>query len=183
VRAAWAAIPAGSSPSTLATEYADMCRSWGTEALASFDRARMERLDELGRKLADAADGSIGTVFAGTRALPQADEIGARVALTMHVLRELRGAAHLVAVHASGLSPLQAILVSPAAPPRSGPEWADHLGWAGPFEAPTDEMRAARAEAERLTSKLLLPIYASLGAAELEEFAELAETTRNAIDM
>ena len=38
-------------------------------------------------------------------------------------------------------------------------------------------------EAERLTSKILLPTFGSLGADDLEEFAELIESTRNAIDM
>ena len=43
--------------------------------------------------------------------------------------------------------------------------------------------REARAEAERLTSRILLPIYGSIGDTALDEFAELVETTRNAIDM
>jgi hypothetical protein len=38
-------------------------------------------------------------------------------------------------------------------------------------------------EAERLTSRILLPIYGSIGDSDLDEFAELVETTRNAIDM
>jgi hypothetical protein len=38
-------------------------------------------------------------------------------------------------------------------------------------------------EAERLTSRILRPIYGSIGDDELAEFAELVETTRNAIDM
>jgi hypothetical protein len=38
-------------------------------------------------------------------------------------------------------------------------------------------------DAERLTSKIVEPAYASIGAPALDEFAELVETTRNAIDM
>ena len=85
-------------------------------------------------------------------------------------------------VHACGLTPLAAVLASPAAPPRTGPPWAEHLGWTGPFGdgAPAIE---ARAEAERLTSRILVPIYGSIGEAALDEFAELIESTRNAIDM
>jgi hypothetical protein len=60
--------------------------------------------------------------------------------------------------------------------------WAEHLGWTGPFADATED-RAARMEAERLTSKILVPIYASIGDEALDEFAELVETTRNAIDM
>jgi len=60
--------------------------------------------------------------------------------------------------------------------------WAEHLGWVGPFADATG-MREARLEAERLTSKMLTPIYGSIGEVALDEFAELVETTRNAIDM
>jgi hypothetical protein len=142
----------------------------------------MTRLDVLGRTIADAADGSIGALFAGWRAQPQPDDVNARVALTMHVLRELRGGAHIVAINACGLTPLDAVLVSPAPAPRSGPVWAEHLGWSGPF-AEAQGARTARPEAERLTSRILAPIYGSIGDVALDEFAELVETTRNAIDM
>lgn len=182
VRRAWDSLPSGLTHRQAAGAYTALCCAWGAETLASFDRQRMHRLDELGRRVADAADGSIGTVFAGWRAQPQPADVNARVALTVHVLRELRGAAHIVAIHACGLTPLQAVLVSPAAPPRSGPPWAEHLGWTGPF-AHEEEWREARRSAEQLTSRILGPIYASIGSSELDEFAELIESTRNAIDM
>jgi hypothetical protein len=44
-------------------------------------------------------------------------------------------------------------------------------------------MRAARMAAEALTSRMLIPAFSTLSQAELEEFGELAETTRNAIEM
>jgi hypothetical protein len=182
VRAAWESLPSGLTPRGTADAYAGLCGAWGSAELARFDQSRMTRLDELGRRIANAADGSIGTVFAGWRAQPQPDDVNARVALTMHVLRELRGGAHIVAVLACGLTPLEAVLASPAPPPRSGPVWAEHLGWSGPF-GDADGWRDARMEAERLTSRILTPIYGSIGDAALAEFAELVETTRNAIDM
>ena len=182
VRAAWESLPEGLTPRQVADAYTDLCCIWGTNALAHFDQARMTRLDELGRRIADAADGSIGPVFAGWRAQPQPDDVNGRVALTIHVLRELRGCAHIAAVHACGITALDALLISPAAPPRSGPVWAQHLGWSGPFPD-AEWAREARMEAERLTSRMLIPIYGSIGDAALVEFAELVETTRNAIDM
>ena len=182
VRAAWEAVPAGLTHRQVADAYTELCCRWGATELAKFDAARMARLDDLGRRIADAADGSLGVVFAGWRAQPQPDDVNARVALTMHVLRELRGGAHIIAVNASGITPLDAVLASPAPPPRSGPVWAEHLGWTGPF-ADITEAREARREAERLTSRILVPIYASIGDEALDEFAELVETTRNAIDM
>lgn len=182
VRAAWESLPHGLTPRQVADAYAALCCQWGATELSRFDQSRMARLDELGRRIADAADGSIGTVFAGWRAQQQPDDVNASVALTIHVLRELRGAAHIVAIHACGITPLDAVLASPAPPPRSGPVWAEHLGWSGPFGDP-DTAREARAEAERLTSRMLAPIYGSIGESALDEFAELIETTRNAIDM
>jgi hypothetical protein len=182
VRSAWESLPKGLTHRQVADAYTALCGQWGRSELARFDQTRMTRLDELGRHIADAADVSIGAIFAGWRAQPQPDDVNARVALTMHVLRELRGGAHIIAVNACGITPLDAILASPAPPPRSGPVWAEHLGWRGPFADPTDA-RDARAEAERLTSRMLVPIYSSIGDAALDEFAELVETTRNAIDM
>jgi hypothetical protein len=182
VRSAWESLPAGLTHRQVADAYTTLCCRWGSDTLSSFDSLRMARLDELGRAIADAADGSVGTVFAGWRAQPRPDDVNARAALTMHVLRELRGGAHIAAVAACGITPLQAILASPAAPPRSGPGWAEHLGWTGPFED-AESAREPRLEAERLTSRILAPAYAAIGDAALEEFAELTETTRNAIDM
>jgi hypothetical protein len=182
VRAAWESLPDGLTHRQVADAYTELCCQWGTGELARFDRTRMTRLDELGRRIADAADGSLGTVFAGWRAQPRPDDVNARVALTMHVLRELRGGAHIIAVNACGITPLDAVLASPAPPPRSGPVWAEHLGWRGPFADPS-AARDARAEAERLTSRMLVPSYGSIGDEALDEFAELVETTRNAIDM
>ncbi len=182
VRAAWEALPAGLTHRQVAAAYAVLCAQWGTAELSRFDPVRMERLDELGRRVIAAADPAIGSVFAGWRAMPQPADVGARVALTGHVLREMRGSAHIAAVIACGITPLDAVLASPAPPPRGGPEWAGHLGWTGPFRDPT-EVREARMEAERLTSKIVTPAFASLGDADLDEFAELIETTRHAIDM
>jgi hypothetical protein len=182
VRAAWESLPDGLTHRQVADAYAALCCRWGATELAKFDETRMATLDELGRAIANAADASIGAVFAGWRAQPQPDDVNARVALTMHVLREMRGGAHIIAVNACAITPLQAVLASPAPPPRSGPAWAEHLGWTGPF-GDASAAREARAEAERLTSRIVAPIYGSIGASALDEFAELVESTRNAIDM
>ena len=182
VRAAWESLPDGLTHRQVANAYAALCCRWGAAELAKFDGERMARLDELGRAVADAADTSIGAVFAGWRAQLQPDDVNARVALTMHVLREMRGGAHIIAVNACGITPLQAVLASPAPPPRSGPAWAEHLGWTGPFDD-ASAARDARAVAERLTSRIVAPMYGSIGEPALDEFAELVESTRNAIDM
>jgi hypothetical protein len=182
VRDAWESLPEGLSHRQVADAYAALCCRWGSTELSNFDEARMTRLDHLGRRIAEAADASIGAVFAGWRAQPQPDDVNGRVALTMHVLREMRGGAHIIAVNACGITPLQAVLASPAPAPRSGAPWAEHLGWTGPFDD-GESYREARAEAERMTSRIISPIYGSIGDSALDEFAELVETTRNSIDM
>jgi hypothetical protein len=182
VRLAWDGLPDGLTHRQVSDEYARCCTAWGAEVLSTFDEARMARLDELGRRVADAAPAALGAVFAGWRAMPQPPATPGRAALTTQVLREMRGAAHIVAIQACGLSPLEAVLVSPAAPPRTGPAWAEHLGWTGPF-ADADDLREARLRAEELTSAIMARHISVLDAEERDEFAEIVETTRNAIDM
>ena len=142
----------------------------------------MDRLDRLGRRIADGASPALGVLFAAWRSVTQPDDVGGRATLTMQVLREMRGAAHIIAIQACGLTPVEAILASPAPAPRSGPPWAEHLGWSGPFRDP-EEVRAARLEAERVTTEIIAAHLAVLSPDELADFAELVETTRNSIDM
>jgi hypothetical protein len=182
VQRAWNELPAGLTHLDVAHHYATCCTGWGTRELTRLDADRMERLDAYGRRIAEAAPLSLGSLFAGWRALSPPADVGGRVALTTHVLREMRGAAHIAAVTACGISPLDAVLASPAVPPRTGPPWAEHLHWKGPFRDP-EEVRAARLDAERMTSAALVPAFGALDADELADFAELVETTRNAIDM
>ena len=182
VRAAWDALPPSLTHRQVAAAYAQQAFEWGDGELPRFGDATLERLDALGRRVVDAADGSLGGVFAGWRAAPTSASLAARVALTMHVVREMRGAAHIVALNAVGMTPLQSVLASPAAPPRTGPPWAEHLGWTGPFEDPA-QFVALRAEAEDLTNRILVPAFDALDSAELAEFAELCTSVRNAIEM
>ena len=182
VRAAWDELPAGLTPRKIADDYAARIFEWGDRELPRFGEERLGRLDELARRVEDAAPASVGAVFAGWRAVPAPAGTGARVALTMHVMRELRGAASIVALHAVGLTPLQAVLASPAPAPRSGPPWAKHLGWEGPFES-VEPLRARRERAEDLTNEILVPYFDVLDADELAELVDLATSIRDAIDM
>ena len=182
VRAAWDRLPAGLTPRQVADAYAARIFEWGDRELPRFGEERLGRLDELARRVEDAAPASVGAVFAGWRAVPPPAGAGARVALTMHVMRELRGAASIVATHAVGLTPLQAVLASPAPPPRSGPPWARHLGWEGPFDS-AEPLRARREQAEDLNNEILVPYFDVLDAAELDELADLVTSIRDAIEM
>lgn len=185
MRDAWCELPAGLSRRDVATAYAQCAAEWGDRELPRFGALTLTRLEELGRRIADAAQPALGSVFAGWRALPPPDTPAARVGLTMHVLRELRelrGAAHVVAVLACGLTPLHAVLASPAAARRTGAPWAEHLGWVGPFEEPA-ALADRRRQAEDLTDTTLVPVFGTLEPSELAEFAELCTSVRDAIAM
>lgn len=184
VEAAWSNVPEGLTHHEVAAEhYRSRVLAWGREALTPvFDHDDLTTIDTLGRRIADAAPRSLGAVFAGWRDLPEPDDIGERVALTTQVLREMRGAAHLTAIIACGLTPLDAILASTNAPPRTGPGYAERMGFTGPFRDP-EEVRAPRLEAEALTSRLMEGYVSGLSPEERARFGELVETTRNAIDM
>lgn len=179
---AWDNLPEGVDHFTVAQHYAGRVAEWGDRVISQFDPDRMERLDTLGRRVIDAAPACLGAVFAGWRDLPEPDTVGARVAMTTQILREMRGAAHINAIVAVGLTPLDAILASTNAPPRTGPEYAERMGFVGPFRDP-DEVRPRRLEAETITARILEPFFAVLSPDELADFGEIVETTRNAIDM
>jgi hypothetical protein len=182
IRRAWDDVPAGLSHLKIAEEYAAVAVAWGERELAGFDVDRLELLDRSARRIIDAAPSSLGAVFAGWRALPQPDSAAGRVGLTTQVFREMRGAAHVVAITAVGLTPLQAILSSTNAPPRTGPEYAERMGFEGPFPDPA-LFRERRLEAEALTTRILEPFFAVLEPDELDAFADVFVSTRDAIDM
>ncbi len=182
VRRYWDSLPPQLPPRVVAEAYAERIFEWGDRELPQFGEATLRSVEDLSRRVIDAAPCSLGVLFAGWRAMPKPPSLGAQVALSTHVLREMRGAAHIAALNAVGISPLQAVLASPAPPPRSGPEWAEHLGWTGPFEDP-DALRAARDEAEDLTNEILARYFDVLSPDEVSELAGLLTDTRNAIDM
>jgi len=179
VRSIWEARPAGLAARDCAAAYAECCFAWGRVALADVPEARLERLDALARAVADAAPAVTGALFAGWRAMPRPADAAARVALSMHVLRELRGGAHLSAIQASGLSPVGSIMASPA--PRGGADWAGALGWSEPYPDAAG-LGEARQAAEALTSKICAPAYEVLDPIERADFVELVATARAAID-
>lgn len=178
VRQFWEHRPGGHSSRQLAEEYIGCAFRWAPGALASVPAERLARLQTLGRKLADAALPQLGALFAGWRAMPSPDDVAGAVALTMHVLREMRGGAHLNAVMGLGLHPVEAALAAP--PPRGGAEWARELGWPEPYPDPTlASWRRDQAEAQ--TSTLLLAAYEGLSGEERAELVELITEARAAI--
>lgn len=182
VAEAWENLPIGLDHAGVAQHYHARCVAWGDEVVGDFDAHDMNRLDELGRRIIDAAPNNVGPLFIGWRAMPIPEGHGARVALTLHVIRELRAAAHSCALVTHGLTPVEAILASTNAPPRTGPDYAEFMGFSGPFRDP-GEVRDQRLAAETTTEAIMAGFYGVLSNGELDEFGELVESTRNAIDM
>ncbi|MFD3745613.1 hypothetical protein [Nocardia sp. NPDC058633] len=168
VRAAWESVPMPAAEA--AVDYMVACRDFGQRKLAAFEQS--DRLVELLRRVVDAAPSTGLPLFAGWRAMPVPEDGRAAALQLTHVLRELRGGLHLIAVIANGLTPLQAILVA-GSPIYDGPGHAKFLGWTEPFETVTDDMRVRWAAAEKLTDELIAPCFEVLDDAEREELTAL----------
>jgi hypothetical protein len=153
-------------PREAAVVFAESCHVYGRKHLAGV--AGLDRLSELGEKVLAAADGTGLALFAGWAAEPLPDDAPARALHVINVLREHRGSAHIVAVIASGLSPLQ-VNVS-----KMG-EGAKQFGWKDWQEdlLDLDTTQAKLARVEELTDELVTPSFAALSAAEADEFSAL----------
>ncbi|WP_431950389.1 SCO6745 family protein [Nocardia lijiangensis] len=168
IRKAWESVP---MPAAKAADgYLAACQDFGRRKLADFDQA--ERLAQLLEVVVAAADPAGLSLFAGWRALPLPADAPARVTQLAHVLRELRGGLHLLAVRASGLTPLQAVLIS-GSPFNEGPNQARWYGWPEPFEEITPTIQDRWQRAEALTDSLITPAFAVLDTSAGDELTSL----------
>lgn len=155
---------------TVGDQFTEACQAWGRRRLDDF--AGAARVAELAGAVAAIADSAGLALFAGWRAQPLPDDAPARAYQLLHVLREWRGSAHVVAVRASGLTPLEAVSGN------GGADRAELFGWSAPYPdaAATADRRAA---AEALTTEIVLPAYrAALSEADVAELAELLTALR-----
>ncbi|MFL6119119.1 SCO6745 family protein [Actinophytocola sp.] len=148
-----------------AHRYAQACAAWAEDHLAGFGHA--DRLSELAERVVDAAEESALPLFAGWRAEPRAEGGVARMLQLVHVLREWRGAVHLVATTAAGLGPLEAILTN------EGPQQARFFGWRD--ELPDcSHLGDRHVRAQETTDRLVAAAYErALTPAERAEFVDL----------
>ncbi len=174
----WENRPAGLSAADAAGAYAEAAAEWGRRTLAHMPEHDLDELDRLTALVADAAQPSIGALFAGWRRLPLPDDGAGRVTVRLNTLRELRGGAHLSAVHAVGLGPLGSIM-STDDPVRGGARWAATFGWTEPYPDPDPE---ARRRAEELTDVICAPAYEALDPDQRARFVELVLAVRAALD-
>ncbi len=178
VRGHWEALPASLAPLDATTAYAEAAATWARHVMAGIDDGDLLELHGLARKVAAGADPSVGAIFAGWRVLAGPDDPAGAATVSLNVLRELRGGAHLSAAHAAGLGPAGAIVSAPD-PVRGGEAGAARFGWPGPFAEPSPERRS---RAEEMTSVICEPAYSVLDEREGKRFVELVTMARAAMD-
>jgi hypothetical protein len=166
---AWEAAAKATEPMEVATWHLhELCR-WGSDQLGGFPR--LSRLLDLSKRVVHAADGAALPLFAAWRAMPVADAApGAQAAVMLHLLHEHRMSVHVVAVRASGLTPLQAIIAGP-----EGETGAVAFGWQPPYPAAGPIVRRLL-WAESIADAMAGQAYAQLELAERVELAGLLES-------
>ena len=165
VRLMWDRGLAVTSARESARRYAQACADWAGEHLQGFRQA--DRFAELAGKVVDGAEGSGLPLFAGWRAEPLADDGPARALQLVHVLREWRGAVHLVATTTAGLRPLEAILTN------EGEQQARFFCWRDELPDCT-HLKDRHTQAEDTTNRLIADTYErTLTPAERAEFVDL----------
>jgi hypothetical protein len=165
----WEAAAKTTEPVEVATWHLhELCR-WGGDQLGGFPR--LERLLDLSRRLVYAVDAAALPLFAAWRAMPAPDNSpGAQAAVMLHLLHEHRMGVHVVAVRASGLTPLQAIIAGP-----EGETGAVAFGWQPPYP-PAGPIVRRLMWAESIADAMAGQAYAHLDRAERIEFIGLLES-------
>ena len=165
----WESTAKSSAPMEVASWHLHELCKWGIEQIGGFPR--LGRLLELAGRVVDAVDLAALPLFAAWRAMPVPDQApGARAAVLLHLLHEHRLGVHLVAVRASGLTPLQAIIAGP-----EGETGAVAFGWQPPYPSAGPIVRRlmwADSVADALTGQA----YAALDMAERIELVGLLES-------
>jgi len=165
----WEAAAKTTEPLEVATWHLhELCR-WGTEQIGGFPR--VTRLCDLGKRVSDAVDAAGLPLFAAWRAMPMPDNSpGAQAAVALHLLHEHQMGVHVVAVRASGLTPLEAIIAGP-----EGETGAVAFGWQPPYP-PAGPLVRRLMWAESVANSLAGQAYAQLSIAERIEFIGLLES-------
>lgn len=174
VQEGWDAACKVAPPSQIAAHNLAECCRWGREHLESF--YGLTKLVDFAERVVVSAEPAGMPLFAAWRAMPiPEDSPGARAAVLIHLLREHRGSAHLLAVRASGMTPLEAIVSGP-----EGAACATAFGWQPPYPAPEPLIRK-RSWAEAVTDRVAGEAFRSLDAGERTEFVMLLDAARASV--
>ncbi|MFI7425723.1 hypothetical protein ACIBPB_01915 [Micromonospora sp. NPDC049836] len=149
---------------------AECCR-WGADRLG--DAPGVPRLAGLLERAVGAAEASGMPLFAAWRAMPVPDRSpGARAAVGLLLLREHFAGAHLLAVRAAGMTPLEAVLAGP-----EGEAGAAACGWPPPYP-PVGPLVRRRLWAEAVTDRLASVAFRALAPGEGAELLNLLSAAR-----
>ena len=168
----WNAGCAVMSPSDAATAFLECGYTWGRIRLP--DDLDHARLAELVRTVTDAAgsapvDGPALSTAWNRVDWPDDERDAAMHAI--HLMRELRGGAHVAAVHAAALDPHTAVMVN------NGAGVAEFFGWPEPHPDP-EPARATWQQVEDATTE---SVAALLDVLDDDEQAELITLARAAV--
>jgi hypothetical protein len=165
----WEATAKTSEPMEVATWHLhELCR-WGNEQLGGFPR--VARLLELTKRVVAGVDAAGLPLFAAWRAMPVPDTApGAEAATQLLLLHEHRMGVQVVAIRASGLTPLEAIIAGP-----EGETGAVAFGWQPPYPPAGPIMRRLM-WAESVADSLAGQAYSHLDREERIELNGLLES-------
>lgn len=170
VREQWTTGLRVMGPEEAARRFVEVGHGWGRARLP--DDLPAARFAELGRRVVEAADASELPLFDAWRRMPWPEDERGAAMHAIHLLRELRGGAHVRAVRAAGIDPHAAVIV------HSGDGIAEAIfGWTEPHPDP-DDAREAWNAAEEATNDTVAAAVAVLDEAEQ---AELVDLVRRAV--
>lgn len=162
----WEAARRVAMPGEVAAINLTECCRWGVEHLGRCPK--VSQLADLAERVVSAADPTGMPLFAAWRAMPVPDDApGARAAVYLHLLREYFSGAQLLAVTASGMTPLQAILAGP-----EGEQGALGYGWQPPYP-PIGPLIRRQLWAEAVTDRIVSGAFAALTVPERLELCDL----------
>jgi hypothetical protein len=153
--------------------YAEACADFGREMWR--DVRDLDQLVELGERVIAASEITALPLFAAWRRVERAPDPPGHAAQVLHILREHRGANHVVAITAHGLTALEAIMVS------GGSDRARHLGFGGDLPDP-EPLRSTWEEADETTKRATARGYEVLTDDELATMAELVVACQSVIE-
>ncbi len=165
------------APQDRSQAFAAAAGRWADRVFADVDAGDLERITELSARVVLMADPSLGVLFAGWRQITLPPSPAGAAVVALNTMREMRGAAHIIAVHAVGLGPHGAIM-STDDPVRGGVPGAERFGWGDPHPAPDSEKRA---NAEMLTTLMASHPFDVLSESERGEYADLVAQLRSLI--
>jgi len=154
-----------------ALAFAGCLATWADKHLP--DEVDYVRLAELLGRVNDAASPAVAPLFAAWKALPEPEDPKALALQRLNVLRELRGAMHGASVLASGLDPLEAVLIKT-------PFMIELFGWAEPFPDVASRHDAWE-QAELSTNRIVARAYSVLDNSELSELVDLSSRAHKGV--